>query len=152
MKNVINSFSHDLWLSNLTEGWLTIKSYLSNNKVTYPSDHAVTWGHVTNELHCIFIFQSLLPLKLTGWWLVKLKSRQRFNYYMLGFSFSYQILTQLKKFLWWRYFISKAPLFFHQFHQFPETCLCRPICFKNLGSQSGKKFLISTTVNFRSRI
>ena len=39
MKNVINSFSHDLWLSNLTDGWLMIKSDMSNNKVTYPSDH-----------------------------------------------------------------------------------------------------------------
>ena len=39
MKNVINSFSHDLWLSNLTEGWLMIKSHVSNYKVTYPSDH-----------------------------------------------------------------------------------------------------------------
>ena len=42
MKNVINSFSRDLWLSNLTEGWLMTKSHMSNNKVTYPSDHAVT--------------------------------------------------------------------------------------------------------------
>ena len=42
MKNVINSFSHDLWLSNLTEGWLMIKSHMSNNKVAYPSDQAVT--------------------------------------------------------------------------------------------------------------
>ena len=124
MKNVINSFSHDLWLSNLTEGWLMIKSHMSNNKVTYPSDQAVTWGHGTNKLHYIFILRSLLPLKLSGWWHGKLKY----------------------------FFISKAPLFFHQFHQFSETCLCRPICFKNLSSQSGKKFLISTMVKFPIRL
>ena len=59
--------------------WLMIRSHMSNKKVTYPSDHVVTWGHVTNELHYIFILRSLLPLNLTGWWLVKLKSRRRFN-------------------------------------------------------------------------
>ena len=79
MKNVINSFPRNLWLSNLTEGWLMIRSHMSNNKVTYPSDHVVTWGHVTNEFHYIFILRSLLPLNLTGWWLVKLKSRRQFN-------------------------------------------------------------------------
>ena len=41
-KNVINSFSHDLRLSNLTEGWLMIRGQMSNSKVTYPCDHAVT--------------------------------------------------------------------------------------------------------------
>ena len=79
MQNVINSFSRDQWLSNLTEGWLMIRSHMSNNKVTYPSDHVVTWSHVTNELHYRFILRSLLPLNLTRWWLVKLKSRRRFN-------------------------------------------------------------------------
>ena len=79
MQNIINSFSRDLWLSDLTEWWLTIRSHMSNNKVTYPSDHAVTWSHVTNELLYIFVLRSLLPLKLTWWWLVKLKSRRRFN-------------------------------------------------------------------------
>ena len=79
IKNVSNSFSRDMWLSNLTEGWLMIRSHISNNKVTYPSDYAVTWGHVTNELHYIFILRSLLPLNLTEWWLVKLKSRRLFN-------------------------------------------------------------------------
>ena len=83
MKNVINSFSHDLWLSNLTEGWLMIKSHMSNSKVTCPSNHVVTWGHLANERHYIFILQGLLPLKLTGWWLVKSKSRQQLNYYMV---------------------------------------------------------------------
>ena len=29
MKNVINSFSHDLWLSILKDGWLMIKSHMS---------------------------------------------------------------------------------------------------------------------------
>ena len=70
MKNVINSFSRDLWLWNLTQWWLTIRSHRSNNKVTYHSDHAVAWGHVTNELHYKFILRSLL--NLTGWWLVNL--------------------------------------------------------------------------------
>ena len=146
MKNVINSFSRELWLSNLAEGWLMIKSHTSDNKVTYPSDHAVTWGHVTNELYYIFILRGLFPLNLTGWCLVQLKSRRRFNWFVVGFSFSSQILTQLKKFLRWRYFIPKALFFFHQFHQFPEKYLWRPSCFKNSGSQSGKKFLISTMV------
>ena len=109
MKNVINSFSRDLWLSKLTEGWLMMRSHMSNNKVTYPCDHAVT------------------------------------------FSFSQQILTQLKKFLRCRYFVPKALLFFHQFHKFPEKYLCGPSCFKNSGSQSGKKILISTTVKFPIR-
>ena len=76
MKNVINSFSRDLWLSYFTEGWLMIRSHMSNNEVTYSPDHTVTWGHVTNELHYIFILRSLLPLNLTWWWLVKLKSRR----------------------------------------------------------------------------
>ena len=58
---------------------------------------------------------------------------------MVGFSFSYQTLTQLKKFLWWRYFISKAHSVLLQLHQFPNRYLCRPSCFKNSVSQSGKK-------------
>ena len=41
-QNIIDLFLRDLWLSNLTEGWLMIKSHMSNNKVTYPSDHVVT--------------------------------------------------------------------------------------------------------------
>ena len=32
-----------------------IKSHMSNNKVAYPSDQAVTWGHGTNKVHYIFI-------------------------------------------------------------------------------------------------
>ena len=56
MKNVTNSFSCNLWLSNLTEVWFMIRSHMSNNKVTYPSDHAVTCGHVTNELLYIYQF------------------------------------------------------------------------------------------------
>ena len=32
------------------------------SKVTYPSDHVVTWGQVTNELHYVF-FQILTLLK-----------------------------------------------------------------------------------------
>ena len=79
MKNVIKSFSRDLWLSNLTEGWLMIRSHMSNNKVTYPSGHAVIWGHVKNEFHYTFILRSVLQLNLTGWWLVKLKSQHWFN-------------------------------------------------------------------------
>ena len=47
---------------------------------SHPSDYAFTGAHVTNELHCIFTLRSLLPLNLAGWWLVKLKSRRRFNY------------------------------------------------------------------------
>ena len=78
-QNIINLFLRDLWLSNLTEGWLMIMSHVSNNKVTYPSDHVLTWSRETNELHDIFILWSLMPLNLTGWWLVKLKSRRLFN-------------------------------------------------------------------------
>ena len=51
MKNVISLFSRARWLSNLAEGWLMIKSQMSNSKVTYFSDHVVTWGHMKNELH-----------------------------------------------------------------------------------------------------
>ena len=58
---------------------------------------------------------------------------------MVGFSFSYRILTQFKIFLRWSYFIPKALSFLHQFHQFPSKYLCRPSCFKTSGSQSGKK-------------
>ena len=65
--------------------------------------------------------------------------------------FSYRILTQLKKLLQWRFFIAKALSFLHQFHQFPEKYLCEPSCFKNSGSQSGRKFLINTTVKFQVR-
>ena len=36
MQNVINLFLRDLWLSNLTEGWLMIKSHMSNNKSHIP--------------------------------------------------------------------------------------------------------------------
>ena len=87
----------------------------------------VTWQ--MNFIIYLFL-RSLLPLNLTGWWLMKLKSRRQFNKYMVGFSFSYQILTQLKKFLWWSYFIPKALSFFHQFHQFPEKYLCGSSCVK----------------------
>ena len=48
MKNVLNSLSSDLWLSNLTEGWLMIRSHISNHKATYSFNHVVTWVHVTN--------------------------------------------------------------------------------------------------------
>ena len=41
MKNVLNSFSRDMWLSNVTEGWLMFRSHMSKNKVTYTSDFAV---------------------------------------------------------------------------------------------------------------
>ena len=64
MKNVINSFSLVLWLSNVTEVYLMSRSHMSNNKVTYPSDHAVTSGHVTNELYYIFIFTKPITTKL----------------------------------------------------------------------------------------
>ena len=51
MKNVISLFSRARWLSNLAEGWLMIKSQMSNSKATYSPDHAVTWGHMKNERH-----------------------------------------------------------------------------------------------------
>ena len=35
---------------------------MSNSKVIYPSDHTVTVGHVTNELHYVF-FQILTLVK-----------------------------------------------------------------------------------------
>ena len=79
-KFVMSSFSRDLWLSNQIEGWLmSRRSHMSNSTFTYPSNQAVTWGHVKNELHYIFILWSLLPLNLTGWWLMKLKCRRWFN-------------------------------------------------------------------------
>ena len=60
MKNVINSLSRDLSLSNLAEGWLMIRSHMSNHKATYSFDHVVTWVHVTNELR--YIFTSTMPI------------------------------------------------------------------------------------------
>ena len=60
MKIVINSLSRDLSLSNLAEGWLIIRSHMSNHKATYPFDHVVTWAHVTNELR--YIFTSTMPI------------------------------------------------------------------------------------------
>ena len=113
-----------------------VKSHMSNNKVTYPSDHAVTWGQVANEFHFTFILRSLLPLNLTGWWLlINLDD----GLSMVGFSVSHLIFTQLKKFIRWRFFIPKLLSFLHQFHPIPEKHLSEPSCFKSLGSQSGKK-------------
>ena len=60
MKNVINSLSRDLSLSNVAEGWLMIRSHMSNRKATYSFDHLVTWVHVTNELR--YIFTSAMPI------------------------------------------------------------------------------------------
>ena len=60
MKNVINSLSRDLSLSNLAEGWLMIMSHMSNHKATYSFDHVITWVHVTNELR--YIFTSTMPI------------------------------------------------------------------------------------------
>ena len=63
IKNAINAINlRFLWQSSLTEGWLMVRSHMSNSKVTYPSDNALTWGHVTNELHYVF-FQILTLLK-----------------------------------------------------------------------------------------
>ena len=38
----LNLLSRDLSLSNLTKGWLMIKSHMSNHKATYSFDHIVT--------------------------------------------------------------------------------------------------------------
>ena len=108
MKNVINSFSRDLWLSNLAEGWLMIGRHMSNNKVTYPSDHAVAWGHLTNELHYIFILRSLLPLNLTERRLVELKSPRQFN------NFIFCLLS--KFWLNWKNPLSEDTLFLKHFY------------------------------------
>ena len=60
MKNVINSLSLDLLLSNLTEVLLMIKSHMSNQKATYFLDHVVAWVHVTNEYR--YILTSTKPI------------------------------------------------------------------------------------------
>ena len=60
IKNVLNSLSRDLSLSNLTEGWLMIRSHMSNHKATYSFDHVVTWVHAINELR--YIFTSTRPI------------------------------------------------------------------------------------------
>ena len=62
MKNAINSLSRDLSLSNLAEGWLMIRSHMSNHKATYSFDHVVTWVHVTNELR--YILTSTKPVAI----------------------------------------------------------------------------------------
>ena len=139
MKNLINSFSLDLWLSNLTEGWLTIRSQMSNKKVTYPSDHVVMWDHVINELHYVFILRSLLPLNMAGWWLVKWKSRYD------GLTNVWLVFRFLSKFwLNWKKFSSEDTLFLKHFYfsiSFTNflinTCLGQAV-FKYSGSQSGK--------------
>ena len=64
MKNVLNSLSRDLSLSNLTEGWLMIRSHMSNHKATYSFDHVVTWAHATNELCYIFTCTRPIATKL----------------------------------------------------------------------------------------
>ena len=51
---MFNSLSRDLLLSNLTEGWLMIRSNMSNHKATYSFHHVVTWVHETNEFRYIF--------------------------------------------------------------------------------------------------
>ena len=60
IKNVINSLSRDLSLSNLAGGWLMIRSHISYHKATYSFDHVVMWVHVTNELR--YIFTSTMPI------------------------------------------------------------------------------------------
>ena len=60
MKNVINSLSRDLSLSNLAGGWLMIRRHISNHKATYSFDHVVMWVHMTNELR--YIFNSTVPI------------------------------------------------------------------------------------------
>ena len=71
MKNVINSFSRDLSLSNLTEGWLMIRSHICPTTKAYiPS--ITTLREFTWQVNFVI---SLLPrilllLNLTGWWLV----------------------------------------------------------------------------------
>ena len=59
MKNVLNSLSRDLLLSNLTERWFMIRRHMSNRKATYSFDHVVTSVHVTNWFRYIFSFTRL---------------------------------------------------------------------------------------------
>ena len=110
-----------------------IKSHMSNSKVTYLADHAVRWGHMPNELHCIFIFTKPIATKLDRMMACEIKISTTV------FRFLYRILTQLKKFLRWRYFVPEKLSFLHQFHQFPDKCLCGPNCFKHSGSPIRKK-------------
>ena len=65
MKNVINSLSCDLPLSNLAEGWPMIRGHMSNHKATYAFNHVVTWVHVTNELRYIFTYTMPIATKLS---------------------------------------------------------------------------------------
>ena len=48
--------------NKLDKGWL--RSQMSSNKVKYLSDQVVKWGHMTNELHYIFIFTIPIATKL----------------------------------------------------------------------------------------
>ena len=102
VKNVKFLLPRELWLKDLTEWWVLMQTYYPQSHITcWSRGHTtnekrykfiftwpvaikldrrvVTWCLVTNELHYIFILQRLLPLNLTGWWPVKLKSRLRFN-------------------------------------------------------------------------
>ena len=126
-----------------------ISSHMSCNRIPYPSDHAVTWGHVTSELHFTFIFQTLLPLNLIGWWL-KINLLDSLTNIRLDFCF----LTEF--WLNWKNCSSEDSLLLKHFHfciNFTNSLknICEPSCFKNSGSQSGRKFLINTTVKFQVR-
>ena len=61
-----------------------IKSHMYSSKVTYPSDHADTWGHVINERHCVFFWILTLVKKF-------LRRRLLSSFYNLVSSFIFCI-------------------------------------------------------------
>ena len=63
IKYVLNSLSRELSLSKLIEGWLMIRSHISNHKATYSFNHVVTWAHLTNKLPYIFTSTSPITTK-----------------------------------------------------------------------------------------
>ena len=88
-----------LWLGVI---YLTAKPHISLTMRLLE----VTW--TMNSTIYLFL-RRLLSLNLTRWWFVKLKSRRRFNQYMIGFLFSYRVLVGLKKF-------GEDTLFLKRFH------------------------------------
>ena len=145
-KNVKNSFPRDLWLSSLTKGLLMIRSHMSNNKVTYPSDHAVTWSHVTNELHYICFTKSVATKhdrlmaseinifddSLTNIWLV--------------FRFLSKFWLSWKNFLFLKHFYLSI-----NFVNFLKNICVDQVVLKIRVLNLEKKILISTTVKLRIR-
>ena len=123
-----------------------IRSHMSNNKVTYPSDHAVTWSHVTNELHYICFTKpvatkhdrlmaseiNIFDDSLTNIWLV--------------FRFLSKFWLSWKNFLFLKHFYLSI-----NFVNFLKNICVDQVVLKIRVLNQEKTILISTTVKFPIR-